>query len=164
MRNRMGGSVWSTIQKAHRINQLECLYASLMLSLRYYLCLFYTYYAYTKKKCYVVLCFSVSFIPPQRRMTIHAIGWEVRFGQHFRRYREFMSLKFLMLLLCYNYVVVYEDFTRIMLLQRSAKLHQVDKCVEVSNMFFLWQFFLTYKDYMLPLGSMSCYDSTFETV
>ena len=27
--NRMGGSVWSTIQKSHRIHQLEFLYASL---------------------------------------------------------------------------------------------------------------------------------------
>ena len=35
-----------------------------------------------------------------------------------------------------------------------AKLHQVEKRVEVSNMFFLWQFSLTDKDYMLPFGSI----------
>ena len=36
----------------------------------------------------------------------------------------------------------------------AAKLHQVDKRVEVSNMFFLWQFFKTDKAFMLPFGSI----------
>ena len=66
----------------------------------------------------MVLCFSVSFIPPQRRKRINGIGCEVRFGQHFRGYREFMRLNFCMLLLCYRYVIVYAYYTRIMLLQR----------------------------------------------
>ena len=54
------------------------------------------------------------------RMMISAIvGREVWFGQYFRRYREFMSLKFRMLLLCYRYVIVYAYYTHIMILQRS---------------------------------------------
>ena len=48
-RNRMGVFVWSTIQKVQIIHHLECSYASFMLSLRCFLCLFYTYYASTKK-------------------------------------------------------------------------------------------------------------------
>ena len=102
-RNRMGGSVRSTFQKVQRGHQLECSYASFMLSLRYYLCLFYTNYDSTKKQCYVVSCSSVYFLPPQRRGTIRAIRWEVRPGQYFRRSREFMSLNFRILLLCYHY-------------------------------------------------------------
>ena len=72
--------------------------------LRYYLCLFYTNYAYTKKQWYFVSCSSVYIFPPQRRGTIWSIGWEVRSGQHFRRSTEFMSLNFQMLLLCYHYI------------------------------------------------------------
>ena len=54
-------------------------------------------------------------------MTIHAIGGrEVWFGQHLRRYRELTSLNFCMLLLCYLYVVVYDFYTQIMLLQISG--------------------------------------------
>ena len=34
----------------------------------------------------------------------------------------------------------------------AAKLRQVDKRVEVSHIFFLWQFLKTDKDYMLPFG------------
>ena len=49
---------------------------------------------------------------PQRRKRIQEIGWEVRFGQHFSRYRDFMSLNFRMLLLCYHYVIVYAVFTK----------------------------------------------------
>ena len=56
-RNRMGSSVWSTFQKIQRIHELEFSYASFMLLLRYYLCLFCKDYASTKKQCYVVLCF-----------------------------------------------------------------------------------------------------------
>ena len=36
----------------------------------------------------------------------------------------------------------------------SAKLHKVDKRVEVSNMFFLFHFFLQDKDYMPPFRSI----------
>ena len=66
-RNWMGGSVHSKTQKVQRVHRLECLYASFMLSLRYYLCLFYKKYASTKKQCYIVSCSSVYFLPPQRR-------------------------------------------------------------------------------------------------
>ena len=111
----MGGSVWSTIQKVQRVHQLECLYASFMISLRYYLCLFYTNYASTKKQCYFVSCLSVYFLPSQRRRTIREIGWEVRLVHHFRKSRELMSLNFCMLLLCYHYVIVYAVFTGVML-------------------------------------------------
>ena len=38
------------------------------------------------------------FYPPQRRRMIQSIVWEGRFGQHFRRSRELMSLKFCMFL------------------------------------------------------------------
>ena len=99
-------------QKVQRVHQLECSYTSIMLSLRYSFCLFYTNYASTKKRCYVVSWLSVYFLPPQRRMTIWAIGWEVRSGQHFRRFIEFISLNFRMLLLCYHYVIVYAVFTK----------------------------------------------------
>ena len=54
-RNRMGGSVWSTFQKIQIIHELEFLYASFILSLRYLLCVLYTDYDYTKKQYYVVL-------------------------------------------------------------------------------------------------------------
>ena len=64
-RDRMGGLVWSTIQKVQRVHQLECSYASFMLSLRYYLCLFYTNYDSTKKQCYFVSCLSVYFVSLQ---------------------------------------------------------------------------------------------------
>ena len=53
LRNRMGGSVRSKFQKVQRIHELECLYASFMLSLRYHLCGFYKGYASTKKRYYV---------------------------------------------------------------------------------------------------------------
>ena len=36
----------------------------------------------------------------------------------------------------------------------AAKLHQVEKRVEVSNMFFLWHFKKIDKDYMLQFGSI----------
>ena len=52
-------------------------------------------------------------------MKIREIGREVRFGQYFRRYREFMSLNFRMRILCYRYVIVYVYYTHIVLLQRS---------------------------------------------
>ena len=60
-RDWMVGSVWSKTQKVQRVHQLECSYASFMLSLRYYVCLFYKNYASTKKQCYVVSCPSVFF-------------------------------------------------------------------------------------------------------
>ena len=41
----------SKTQKVQRVHQLSFSYASIMLSLRYYLCLFYTNYASTKKQC-----------------------------------------------------------------------------------------------------------------
>ena len=78
------------------------------------------FYAYQSLSC-----------PPQRRKSICKIGWGVWFGQHFRRYREFMSLDFCMLLLCYHYVIVYAVFTRIMLLQRSDIMWSV-LCFSVS--------------------------------
>ena len=118
LRDWIGGSVRSTIQKVQRVHQLEYPYATFMLLFRYYLCLFYTNYASTKKQCYVVSCLSV-FFSPQIRRTMQSIGWEVRSGQHFRRSREFMSLNFRMLLLCYHYIINYAVFTRIMILQRS---------------------------------------------
>ena len=37
----------------------------------------------------------------------------------------------------------------------SAKLHQVEKNVEVSHMFFLWNFKKTDKDFMVLFGSIS---------
>ena len=56
-----------------------------------------------------------------RGMTIHPIGGqEVRFGQYFRRYREFTSLNWCMLLLCYHYVVFIAFNTQVMRLQRSG--------------------------------------------
>ena len=117
--DRMGGSLRSKIQKVQRTHQLESTYASFMLLSCYYLCLFYTKYASTKKQCYVVLYFLVCFLPPQIRRKIRAIGWEVWFVQHFRRSRESMSLNLCMLLLCYHYIIFYSFFTWIMLLQRS---------------------------------------------
>ena len=111
LREWMGGLVWSTIQKVQIVHQLECSYASFMLSLRYYLCLFYTNYASTKKKqCYVVSCLSVYFLPPRRRGTIWSMRWEVWSGQYFRRSREFISLNFRMLLLCYHYILFHYLF------------------------------------------------------
>ena len=50
LRNWMGGSVCSTIQKVQGVHKLECSYASFMLSLRYYVCLFYTK-IFTKPNC-----------------------------------------------------------------------------------------------------------------
>ena len=92
-----------------------------MLSLRYYLCLFYTNYASTKKQCYVVSCSSVYFLPPQRMRTIWAIGWEVWFCQHFRGSIKFTGSNFRMLLLWYHYVIIHAVFTRIMLWQRCPQ-------------------------------------------
>ena len=86
-RDWMGGSVWSKTQKEHRVHQLECSYASFMLSLRYYLCLFCINYASTKNQCYVVSCSSVYILPSQRRGKIQAIGWEIRSCHHFGRSR-----------------------------------------------------------------------------
>ena len=60
-RNWMRGLVRSKTQKVQRVHQLECSYAFIRLSLRYYLCLFYTNYDFTKKQCYVVSCSSVYF-------------------------------------------------------------------------------------------------------
>ena len=54
-----------------------------------------------------------------RSMTIHAISQhELQLGQYFRRYREFVSLHFLMLFLCYCYVLFYAYVTHIMIIQR----------------------------------------------
>ena len=55
--NRMGGLVRSTFDKVHKVHELVFLYASVMLSLRYCLCGFYTDSDSTKKSpknlCYV---------------------------------------------------------------------------------------------------------------
>ena len=90
--------------------------------------LYYHYviiYAYSKKVMLVqrssVTLFDAyqsKFLPNQIMRNIRAIGREVRFGQHFRRYRELTSLSFRMLLLCYHYIIVNAVFTKIMLLQR----------------------------------------------
>ena len=53
LRNRIGGSGWLTFQKAQRVHELEFLYASFMLSLRYHLRGFYKDYDSTKKQSYV---------------------------------------------------------------------------------------------------------------
>ena len=53
-------------------------------------------------------------------MTIRAIGWEVRFGQKFIRYGDFISLNVRMLPLCYLYVISDVYSTQIMILQRSS--------------------------------------------
>ena len=83
-------------------------------SSRYYLGLFYTNYASTKKQCYVVSCSSVYFLPPQRMGTIRAIGWEVRFCQHFRGSIEFIGFTFsyasFMLSLHYRSCCFYKDY------------------------------------------------------
>ena len=105
LRNWMGGLAQSKIQKVQRVHHLECSYASFLLLLRYYLCLFYTNYAHKNKQCYVVSCLSVYFLPHQRKKTIRAIGREVRSSQHFRRSKNFMSLNFRMLL-CRNIIIV----------------------------------------------------------
>ena len=109
--NRMGGSFWSTFQKVQITNEIEFLYVSFLLSLSYYLCVLYTNYVSAGKQYCMVLCFSVSFMTPQRKKIICGIGWEVRFGQHFKRYREIMSLNFHTLLLCYHYVIIYAYYT-----------------------------------------------------
>ena len=36
----------------------------------------------------------------------------------------------------------------------ATKLYHVEKGVDVSNMFYLWQFFMRYKDSILPFGSI----------
>ena len=66
LRNIMGGLVRSTFQKVQIIHEIEFLYASCMLSLRYRLCVFYTDYDLTKKSpkklCYintVILCLFI---------------------------------------------------------------------------------------------------------
>ena len=106
--NRMGGSVRSTFQKVQRTDELEFLNASFMLSLHYLLCGFYKDYASEKNWYYMVLWFSVSFMLPQRRKRTRKIGWEVRFGQHFRRYKELMSLNFV----CFFYTIIALSFMR----------------------------------------------------
>ena len=73
-----------------------------------------------------------------RRTTIRAIGWEVQFGQHFRRYREFMSLNFCILLLRYRCVIVYAYYTQIMLLQISLQLSCVTLILCFYIYFMLW--------------------------
>ena len=105
-----------------------------MLLLRYYVFSFYTNYASTEKQCYVVSCLSVYFLPPQRSRTIQAIGWEVRFVQHFRRSRELMSLNFRMPLLCYHYIIVFAVFTPIMLRQISL----LRSCVTLIICFYFY--------------------------
>ena len=74
-------------------------------------------------------------------MTIFAIGWEIRFGRQFRRYREFMSLNFCVLHCCYCFVIVYADFTHNMLLQRSLQI----SCVPLILCFYVY-FMLLYCD------------------
>ena len=127
-----------------------------MLSLRYYLCLFYKKYASTKKQCYIVSCSSVYFLPPQRRGKIRAIGWEIWYVQHFRRSREFMSLKFLyasfMLSLRYRLCGFYKGYA-------SAK-KSLKKLCYVNTMllcvFMIWYFYGS--QYLLCL-----YEETFSS-
>ena len=64
--NRMGGSVRSTFQKVQMTNEIECLYAFFMLLLRYYLYTFYTNYASTKKRCYMVFMLLGLFHDPSK--------------------------------------------------------------------------------------------------
>ena len=113
-RDLIGCSGLSKTQKVQRIHQIECSYASIMLSLRYCLCLFYTNYDSTNKQCCVVSCSPVYFLPPQIMGTIQAIGWEVQFCQHFRGSREFMRFKFLyasfMISLHYRSCGFYKDY------------------------------------------------------
>ena len=118
----MRGSVRTAFKKVKRIHGLDFSYDYFMLSLCYRLCELYTDYASTDKHYSVALWFSVYLITPQRSKRIHAILWEVQFGQHFRRYRKFTSLNFRMLLLCYRYVIVYANFIQIMILQRSLQI------------------------------------------
>ena len=51
----------SKTQKVQRFHQLSFCYASIMLLLRYYLCLFYTNFASTEKQCYVVVLVGLFF-------------------------------------------------------------------------------------------------------
>ena len=54
------------------------------------------------------------------KMRIRAIGWEVRFRQKLRSYREFISLNARMLPLWNPCVIIYAYSTQIVLLQRSS--------------------------------------------
>ena len=123
---------------------------------------FYQDYASEKKLYYMVLWLSVSFMLPQRRKRIREIGWEVRFGQHFRRYREFTSLNFRMLLLFYHYVIVYAVFTRIMLWQRNLQR----SCVTLILCFYVYSWYefvmvhSIYYAYMRKTFSSYCYTFT----
>ena len=104
-RNRMVGSVQSTSQKVERIHELICLYASFMLSLHlfhYQLCGFNKDYDSPKQQRFMVLLFSVSFMLPQRRNRIRGLGWEVRFGQHFRRSKYWWTWIFV----CFFYAII----------------------------------------------------------
>ena len=82
-------------------------------------------------------------------MTVRVIGCEVRFGQIFRRYREFISLYVRMLPLCYRYVIIYAYFTQIMLLKRiSVTLFhsyqsnlRLDLCVSFYSRFYAHEFY-----------------------
>ena len=74
---------------------------------------------------------------PKIRTRIPGIGSEVRFGTHFRRYRESMSLNFFMLLLCCHYVIVYAVFTQIMLRQRSLQR----SCVTLILCFYVYSWY-----------------------
>ena len=134
LNNRMGGSVRSTFQKVQRIDELEFSYASFMLSLHYRLCGFYKEYASAKNRYYMVLWLWFSFMLPQRRKRIQEIGWDVRFGQHLRRYIELMSLNFRILCLCYHYVLVYAVFKQVILEKRSLQI----SCVNLILCFYVF--------------------------
>ena len=57
----------------------------------------------------VLRCFMLIslFLPPQRRGTIQAIGWEVRSGQHFRRWKiDWWAWNNVTLLLCRSIICV----------------------------------------------------------
>ena len=70
LNDRVGGSVRSTFQEVQIIHELEFSNASFMLSLHNQLCGFYKDYASAKKRCYMALLLSVSFILPQRMKRI----------------------------------------------------------------------------------------------
>ena len=114
----MGGLVRSTIQKVQRVHQLVCSYASFMLLLHYYLCLFYTNYASTKKQCYIVSCSSVYFFTPSKKWdnSSNRMGGSVRSTfQEVQRIHELEFLNVSFMLSLHFFILDYAVFTRIML-------------------------------------------------
>ena len=98
----------------------------------------------------------------QRRMKIFAIGWEVRFSQHFRSYREFMRLNLCMLLLWYHYVIVYAYYKPIVILQRSLQRSCVTLLLCFYAYFILWCYYGSQYILCFYEGKLSsyCYNFT----